>query len=336
MTKTIENLRGGVARVAMMTGPGWPQINFAPDDEKGAGDPPGDDAPPAGDPPAGDPAPSRMAGAGGLLGKRTPPAADPKEEEGDDKKGLLNDGRPEHVPAKFWDAEKKAPKYEEMAKSYGDLEKQLGTLKRSKSGADDDVPADEAGYFKDGITLPDEVDRLELLPDDPGLKVAGAVFLKEGIGAAKATRIITEIFKGMNEHMPEPIDPDKEHAKLGKGADALIDATFSWLEGGELAGKFSSDDIDVAMQLGQTAAGVRFLAKMRAMSGEQAIPIDPGTGQRGMSQEQWHEEHKAAVKAKDYKRQDELEEMGKFINGTDPSHGGRAGGVNSEKSVARR
>jgi len=351
MSDKIEQLRGGVARVASMQGIGWPRIAFAPDDDKGQGDGKagnnGDGDSKSGDGTGDNDGADDSGGKGGkssldgkgLFGRRSKQDGGDGDQSnndgtGDDKTGDLKDGRPEGLSDKFWDAKNKTVNATALAKAYTDLEKAHGTLKRSKS-VGGEVPEDADDYFKEGVKLPDTVDRLGLPSDDPGLKVAASVFQKYGIGKDAAHGIIKDIFAGMNEYAPMPIDPDAEFEALGKGGEALIDGVFAWVEGGERAGKFSEDDIGVIEGMTQTAAGMKLLAKFREMTGEQRIPIDPGTGKRGMSQEQWNEAYKEAVKKQDYAEQARLDEIGKVINGEDPGRSGRPGGYTSEKTIAR-
>lgn len=53
----------------------------------------------------------------------------PGDAEGNPPEGHADNSpsaRPEHIPEKFWDAEKGEPRYEDLAKSYTELEKKLG------------------------------------------------------------------------------------------------------------------------------------------------------------------------------------------------------------------
>ncbi len=98
-------------------------------DKESGGDPPpsgaGDDAPPPA-PPVGAFRPPEGA-------PPAPPSSAPPGEPPPD------DGRPEWAPAKFWDAEGKALKAEELARSYGELERRF-------RGGVDLPPKDADGY----------------------------------------------------------------------------------------------------------------------------------------------------------------------------------------------
>lgn len=272
---------------------------------------------------------------GGLLdrskgkdGEREP---DPKPNDTPDESG-----RPEHIPEKFWDDKGKAIKTEDLAKAYSELETAHGKLRREKS-IGGEVPDNAEDYFKDGLELGEEVDRLSVEgPDDPGLKAWGEICHKYDIGKELATNLAKDMFGLMNQYAPEAIDPEAEMEKLGKGAEAIIDGVFTWVEGAEASGKLSEADIQVVDQLQKTADGIAFLVKMRDMAGEERIPLVPATGQRGLSQEQWSEEMKEAVKSKDYKRQAELDEMSKEIFTGQPAHGSRGGNVDPSQNLRTR
>jgi hypothetical protein len=77
------------------------------------------------------------------------------------------DGPPDYVPAKFWDPDKKQAKYEEMGRSYINLEKLLGREKVPVPLGDDDKDGWERWYAATG--RPEDPDKYEFerpaLPD---------------------------------------------------------------------------------------------------------------------------------------------------------------------------
>ena len=349
MRNAIEGLAGTTAR-----GVGWlasgigPHPVFAPDngsgsDDGGEGAAGGDGAGGSGaanvedgdadeGTPAGsaDDAGGRQPVKGGLLDrrKRAGDAGDADNDAGD----APDDGRPEGLPDKFWDADKKAIRADALAKSYAELEARHGKLKRDKGG---DVPEKPEDYFADGIELPETVDRLTIDgADDPGLKAAASVFHKYGVGRETAINIVRDMFVEMNETAPAPIDTDAEFAALGtpEQAEATIEAVGLWLDGAASDGRMSERDVEIATNLAETADGVRFLVAMRALAGEQRVPSLPGSGPRGMSREQWGEAYKAAVREGDYKEQERLDGMSAAIFGDDPSHGANAVAVDASRS----
>lgn len=249
-----------------------------------------------------------------------------QQQQQEDKGGA--DGRPAGVPEKFWDAKTKTIKAADLAKAYGELEKSHGTLKRSK-GLGDDVPEKADDYFKEGLELDKDVDRLSIQgPDDPGLKAWGEIAHKYGIGKAAAINIAKDMFKTMNGHAPAPVDPEAERAALGPNHKAVVDGVFTWLEGMERAGKIGDADADIVLNLAKTANGIKFLNKMRVMTGDRPIPLDvPGGATTEMSPEEHQSAMIEAIKNKDYKEQARLEKIGESIFGTDPANASPLRGV---------
>jgi hypothetical protein len=75
---------------------------------------------------------------------------------------------PEYIPEKFWDRDRKAPKIEDLGRSYKNLEKLLGTEKVPRPTSDDDEEGWERWYAASG--RPDSEDKYEFkrpeLPSD--------------------------------------------------------------------------------------------------------------------------------------------------------------------------
>lgn len=282
------------------------------------------------------PASGRAGRLGGLFSQRSQGGGDSGDSEGGtdgdgDAGGTEADGRPKGLDAKFWDPDKKAVRFDALIKAQRDAEKALGELKRQKGPGGGEIPETPEGYFAEGVQVPDDADRFAgLTADDPGVKAWADVCKKRGIGKDLARDLMADMLVTMNEHAPVPVDPVQELKSLGKGGAAMVDGLFTWVDGMERAGDLSSDDIDVVEQIMQTAKGARFLAKMRNLTGEEPIPVNPGGTVRGMSYDQLEEAYKAAVKAKDYAEQARLDELRSQINpeGQAPGISGRQGGYN--------
>jgi hypothetical protein len=75
---------------------------------------------------------------------------------------------PEYIPEKFWDRDRRAPKIEDLGRSYKNLEKLLGTEKVPRPTSDDDEEGWERWYAASG--RPDSEDKYEFkrpeLPSD--------------------------------------------------------------------------------------------------------------------------------------------------------------------------
>lgn len=229
--------------------------------------------------------------------------------EGQEEDGKQKGDRPEWLPEKF-----KTP--EALASAYANLEKKLRD--GGKKDPDDIVPDEPTAenYFGADFKLDPEVKNLGLESDDPGLSVAAAAFAKHGIGTKTAASIVREVFKGMDAHAPTPIDPEQEFKSLGNNGQAVIDANYSWLNKMDQEGRLSDDDANIAVDLMNTARGVRFLNKMRSMAGERSIPLGAHVPAGGnMSPEEWQAEHGKAIAEGNHKRREELERMGSAVHG---------------------
>lgn len=97
---------------------------------------------------------------GSILTSGLPPpvAAAPKDGADLAIQGVV-DGPPEYIPPKFWDAEKKAPKIDELGRSYQNLEKLLGREKVPVPASDDDEEGWSRWYAASG--RPDSSDKYE-------------------------------------------------------------------------------------------------------------------------------------------------------------------------------
>lgn len=244
-----------------------------------------------------------------------------EEQDGDKTKDDKPGERPDWLNPKYKTVEEQAKAYTELYK----LQRNGG-----KVDPNDTVPetATVADYFGEAIELDESVDRIGVTMDDPGLKVAADVFHKHGIGKATALNIVKDMFKGMNEHAPAPIDPDAELKSLGPNGKAAIDGTFAWLNKLDREGKLNDDDAETAVMLMGTARGVKFLNKIRGMTGEQSIPTGhhvPSAG--GMSAEEWTIAYQKAIADNDTDKQAELDKISAGVFGNGPASGSPVRGL---------
>lgn len=331
MEKKLQQYSGGIARAMFGIGP---KPVFAPPGEgngngqageagEGDGDNNGDGGDDAGDGKGadGDGKPSGDAGnklaRSGLFGKAGKDGGSGGEGNGDggDEPAVDADGRPKGLADKFWNAKDKTVNVDALLKSHSDTEKALGELKRQKGPGGGEVPKEAKDYFAAGITVPEAATNFKGLgSDDPGVKSWADVCKDHGIGKDLANKLMSDMLVKMNDHAPVPIDPDEEFKSLGKNAANVVDGVFTWIDGMATAGDLSEDDVIVVTGLSETANGIRFLAKMRNLSGEKPIPINPGGGVRGMSIDQLDEAYKAAVVKGDYKEQARLDALRDQIN----------------------
>lgn len=208
-------------------------------------------------------------------GKNDDPDAD-KGDKGkpkDDGKGK----RPDHIPEKFWDAEKGVVKTDEMAKAYATLETAHGKLKGAQKGT---VPEKPEDYFgKEGLVKPEGADRVrDFAPDDPAVKAVAIAAQKAGVTKEQLAVLAPEFLTALNEFLPEPLDMEAEMESLGKGGPALVSGLKIWLDGLHDSGELSADELKFAYGFGSTAIGVRTLNKLRSQTGAKPIPMDLPSG----------------------------------------------------------
>jgi len=107
-------------------------------------------------------APAAPSDTGGstLLTTGIPAAAAPRQPDGADKAvQAVLDGPPEWLPPKYWDADKKAARYEDLGKGYQNLEKLLGKDRIPVPQADDDEDGWQRWYAASG--RPEKADDYE-------------------------------------------------------------------------------------------------------------------------------------------------------------------------------
>jgi polyhydroxyalkanoate synthesis regulator phasin len=226
----------------------------------------GTDAAPAGGE-AEQPGAPGEAAEGGLFDlAETPPEAE--TETGETAKA---GERPAWLPEQFWDAEKRAPRVEAMAKAVADLRARLAK------------PAAAAPESPDAYRLP-EVEGLPkdaVKADDPVWGAVRKAAHEAGVSQAQMEAIarayLTEAARRQGEAGESKEARDAayaaELARLGPRGRQVLYEVKTWVEGLVGRGMLTQEEARAAFSI-SNADGVRFLAKMRAMSGEKAIPVD--------------------------------------------------------------
>lgn len=184
--------------------------------------------------------------------------------------------KPDHVPEKFW----KDGKLDDvsLSKSYTELESMIGKKKDDfkeeligelKAEQMKDRPADENSY-----TLP-EVEGFteEEILNNPMLDWWKKTAFESGFNDEQ----FHEGIKQFAQSNYLEIDLDAEKSKLGENANARIDGVSQWA-----SKNFQDEELDLIVDLGATATGIRFLEKIMGMgvnSVNNADAVAKGTGQ---------------------------------------------------------
>jgi hypothetical protein len=166
--------------------------------------------------------------------------------------------RPDWMPANFW-TDNDGPDLEGLSKSYNELRSKFsqGQHKAPKDGNYDISSLTEAGVAEDDAMLSD----FRSYAKDVGM-------------SQEQFNTLTSMYM---QHIGAQMDEaetsrEAEIAKLGPKADKLLKSTNQWLGKMSSSGVMTDDEINALVQLGNTAAGVRALNKIRESYGERSIP----------------------------------------------------------------
>lgn len=242
-------------------------------------------APPA-EPPATPPAEPPKPGVMGQALEGQPPAEPPKHPaEGQPPAEPPKPGeRPEFLPEQFWDTEKKTPKLEEMSKSYNEIRKAHNQLlndgpgkplEKAEDYLKDFTPPTKGIPEKEGEEGPD-LDRFgDLKSDDPAFKAVAAGAKAANLSKEQFDKFMPAVMQAMNGYLPEPLDVEKEMAKLGDNGPTMVKTNVDWANALKNNGVINEDEHDLLFQFGSTSLGVQLCDKLRVNSGEKPIPLTP-------------------------------------------------------------
>lgn len=228
-------------------------------------------------------------GAGAAAGATPPPAGDPapaaaEAGSAEGAAGAVRE-RPEYIPEKFWDADARAPRLEDLAKSYGELERWKGTkaetLKAEALAAlREGVPAkpEDYGFTPPAGLLPEGFE-FTLDEKDPFLGAMRGVMHELGAKPEQWDKAMGAFLTWQAASMPKPAE---ELAKLGEGAAERVGAVDAWLAKQLPEAEYRA----VAAGL-TTADGVAALERlMRAGGSGLPAAVPGGAGGGNISEEQ--------------------------------------------------
>lgn len=188
--------------------------------------------------------------------------------------------RPDHIPEQFWDPATNQPRIEAMAKSWTDLRRKVS----QGTGQAPETPDAYALPKVEGLT--EEI----LPPDDPLWKQVRESAHKAGVSQAQLEAIATPYVQAALERLKSQpaASPEADRAareqylaeqkqQLGPNADLMISDMKQWIKGMETRGSLTEGEAKALLAAGN-ADGIRALAKLRAMTGEKAIPLDTLAG----------------------------------------------------------
>lgn len=251
----------------------------------------------------------------------------------DDGRPLIKDDQGNEIPMpdQFWDAENQQVRSDSLFKAFRDtksgydkLQTEHKTLQQKleeggqKAGKVPEKPEDYT------FEKPAEFTR-ELADDDPILTGFKQIAHKHGIGQEQFQAVAADYLKMAEEQLGPPIDPKAEREKLGPNADTILQANAQFFDQMVEAGDLSREEHDEIMAIGETAAGVKALNKIREKMGEQPIPMEGATASEVPSKNEWYRQMDAALSKGDQDEVRRLEKVGEQIFGTGPAGSSEAG-----------
>lgn len=218
--------------------------------------------------------------------------------------------RPENVPGKFWDDEKKAVKHDDVLKSYTELESKFGSF----TGAPDEYVA----------ALSDEIKEqgVELIDDDPMVEHAKEFAKKAGMNQEGFSEMINLYAmaklaetKASQEAMTADI------ASLGDNADRRINNLSQWANA-----NLSADMQEGFKDLAVSADAVQALEQIISMTRNASVQVNEASPSPSITLEELQAVQFATDKDGNRLLQTSSEHKAKFkrmqeaLHGTEPHH----------------
>lgn len=195
---------------------------------------------------------------------------DPNAKKADGEKPT----RPEWLTEdKFWDAEKGEIKTELLAQNYKELQKMISKGDHKAPAKPEDYKIELSDQQKEVLFGAKDAD----VAADEGIKALtgwGAKHKVSQVAMSEILGLYADMTGESLENSTMKIDVSAEKAKLGKNADAVIEASVTFLQGMFRAGEINESELNEAKILFETAAGVTLFNKLMARAGEKLIPTD--------------------------------------------------------------
>lgn len=243
----------------------------------------------------------------------------------------LDDGTEVGLPDQFWDAENQQVRADSLFKAFRDtksgydkLQTEHGQLKQQLEQGDKGtgkVPEKPEDYT---FEKPEEFSR-EISDDDPILKGAKEAAHKHGLSQEAFQGFVTDYLKMAEEQLGPPLDPKAEREKLGPNADTILQANANFFDALHADGTLSREELDEVMAIGETAAGVKALNKIRERMGEQPIPMEGVELSQLPSKQEWYKMVGSDQYQNDPAYRQHVDKLGEQIFGTAPAGSSEAG-----------
>lgn len=166
--------------------------------------------------------------------------------------------RPEYLPEKFWDAAKGEPRWEDLAKSYGELERKVGKAKTPEEyEAERLAGRPESADAYEPPEIPDHFDKDDVM-NHPMMGWFRNVAHQAGLTQEQFQQSVNDY---LGEIAPVSVKArEAEIAKLGDNATARIEHVSGWV-----GSKFDEKEAGQLAQIATSAEGVMFIEKLMSM-----------------------------------------------------------------------
>ncbi|MEC7106047.1 MAG: hypothetical protein VXX02_04225 [Pseudomonadota bacterium] len=177
--------------------------------------------------------------------------------------------RPDWYPEKFWNED--GPDIENLAKSYGELQKKFS---QGKHKAPDEY---DTSIFNEA----------SVEPTDELLETYVAWSKQHNISQSAFEELGKQFIEMAGEiEDDERIFVEEELKKLGPNADATIKSMTDWANGLVRKGVWGEDDFEEFKIMGGTAQGMKALQKIRSYYGDQTVPVNVGVPEGAPSKDE--------------------------------------------------
>lgn len=175
---------------------------------------------------------------------------------------------------KFWDEEKGSIRTEEMHKSFKELEKKFHNGDHKAPEKADGYKLEMTDDQKKVLFGKTDVDA-DAVKNDPGIKALTEWGAKNKIPQSALNELLGEYAGFVGPELEKvQIDLEAEKAALGKNADAVIKNQMDFFGHLFKSGHINEKHLGELKILGETAAGIQAIQKIREYYGEQPIPTN--------------------------------------------------------------
>lgn len=180
--------------------------------------------------------------------------------------------RPDWIPEKFWDTEKKEANFQNMAKSYAELEKLRGTTSDKLKETWEEERLSFRPESADKYTLPEnDAFDPELLAASPVVALWRNAAYEAGLPQEKFQSVMEEFAK--TEIEKQTIFFEAEKGKLGENADARLESAGLW--GRKIFNE--PEELEAFGAMTTTASGIRAVEKLMKIMSDGGVSVESAT-----------------------------------------------------------